>query len=73
MNVNDKVYIYDPMRQSVYECIIKKIIKASDGEPICYMLTPTNPNLPNTVNISSRHVFNTFEEAFHEAMELDED
>lgn len=68
MNIGDKVFVFDPKRESIYECVIKDIIKNKNGENFAYKLTPSNSHLPD-VTLSSNHVFHTFVEAFQKSLE----
>lgn len=69
MKIDDKVFVYDPLRGSIYECTIKDVIKSEDGEDFIYILTPSNPHLPKEVKLSKNNVFKTFVEAFHRSLE----
>lgn len=65
--INQVVFVYDPLRESIYECKIKDIIKGEDGDDFVYVLTPSNPHLLE-VTLSKRHVHKTFSEAFQESL-----
>ena len=69
MKLDETVFVYDPKRESIYECKIKNIIKSEDGEEFAYILTPSNPHLPQEVKLSKSNVFKTFEQAFHRSLE----
>lgn len=69
MKINDKVFVFDPNRESIYECTIKNVIKSKDGEDFVYILTPSNPHLPQEVKLSKNNVFKTFVEAFYRSLE----
>lgn len=68
MKIDDVVFVFDPKRQSIYECKIKNIIRGKDGKDFVYVLTPTNPYL-SEVTLSHNNVFETFVEAFKKSIE----
>ena len=69
LKVNDIVYIYDPIRSEVFEGTVKEV--GVDDQNI--VISPTNPHLPELMNIPITRVFKTFREAFVAAMELEDE
>lgn len=63
------VFVFDPNRQSIYQCKIKDIIKDKDGEDFIFILTPSNSHLPPEVKLSKNNIFKTFKEAFEYSLE----
>ena len=68
MKVDEVVFVYDPLQESVYECKIKKIIKGEDGVEFAFVLTPSNSMLPE-VTLPKRHVHKLFRDAFLDSIE----